>query len=48
MIGLDATQKNPLVMVYFIGGCTYSEIASLRFLAKQLSKLIMRETFITR
>ncbi|XP_060574678.1 vacuolar protein sorting-associated protein 33B-like [Ruditapes philippinarum] len=25
----------PVVLVYFIGGCTYSEIAALRFLGKQ-------------
>ena len=24
-----------VVLVYFIGGCTYSEIAALRFLGKQ-------------
>jgi hypothetical protein len=32
---LVLTSPSPVVMVFFIGGCTYTEIAALRWLSKQ-------------
>ena len=36
-------EKEPwhrIVVVYFLGGCTYSEIAALRFLGKQRGNML--------
>ncbi|RDD39049.1 Vacuolar protein sorting-associated protein 33B [Trichoplax sp. H2] len=45
---ISANRQTPIVMVYFIGGCTYSEIAALRFLGKQLNtEFLIATTSVT-
>ncbi|CAB4006211.1 vacuolar sorting-associated 33B-like, partial [Paramuricea clavata] len=43
-----AQNKKKVILVFFLGGCTYSEITSLRFLAKQRGwKIIIATTSFT-
>ena len=39
MVQNCTTHPKPVVLVYFIGGVTYGEVATLRLLGKLLSKL---------
>ena len=36
-----------VVLVYFLGGCSYSEISALRFLGKQIGKLMTVYFYLT-
>lgn len=39
MISSLSNDTRPVIVVYFIGGVTYTEIAALRYLAKKVMEL---------
>ena len=43
VVGSSSNAVRPVIVVYFIGGVTYTEIAALRYLAKKVKLELMPE-----
>lgn len=41
VVGSSSNAVRPVIVVYFIGGVTYTEIAALRYLAKKVKLELM-------